>query len=280
MVNISESVKEILEEVLVGLDKDTIDYFSSLVFDGDSLNDEATIKDTLVPFIESYGLVEDGQGAILKCDELIEKLKAIGITNNNNNHFEEVHVLDKAINFNTTKLAFSETERAALDTMWGFDSIRNKRNEVIDSISDLEGVSARHERKLIKENKRLISADSEELTRLQSTLENDNDNIQISNMMLPDFSSGNNEKDIQVNNVSITFGGKLLLDNADLRLVYGRRYGLIGKNGIGKTTLLRHMAMFDIEGFPRHHRILHVKQVSSVITHTNELIYNTVLSVI
>lgn len=51
------------------------------------------------------------------------------------------------------------------------------------------------------------------------------------------------------------------MDGADIRIVYTRRYGLIGKNGVGKTTLLRHMASFDIEGFPRHHRILHVKQV-------------------
>lgn len=29
---------------------------------------------------------------------------------------------------------------------------------------------------------------------------------------------------------------------------------------IGKTTLLKHMASFDIEGFPTHHRVLHVKQ--------------------
>lgn len=55
-------------------------------------------------------------------------------------------------------------------------------------------------------------------------------------------------------------GGQLLLEGADLRLVYGRRYGLIGKNGVGKTTLLKAMARFDIEGFPRHHRVLHVKQ--------------------
>jgi ATP-binding cassette subfamily F protein 3 len=51
-----------------------------------------------------------------------------------------------------------------------------------------------------------------------------------------------------------------LLQDASLRLVHGRRYGLIGRNGIGKTTLLKHMANFDIEGFPRHHRVLHVKQ--------------------
>jgi ATPase subunit of ABC transporter with duplicated ATPase domains len=32
------------------------------------------------------------------------------------------------------------------------------------------------------------------------------------------------------------------------------------QNGVGKTTLLKHMASFEIEGFPRHHRVLHVKQ--------------------
>ena len=52
----------------------------------------------------------------------------------------------------------------------------------------------------------------------------------------------------------------MLLEGADLRIVYGRRFGLVGRNGIGKTTLLKHMANFDIEGFPKHHRILHVKQ--------------------
>jgi ATPase subunit of ABC transporter with duplicated ATPase domains len=28
-------------------------------------------------------------------------------------------------------------------------------------------------------------------------------------------------------------------EDAELRLVYGRRYGLVGPNGIGKTTLLK-----------------------------------------
>eukprot|EP00605_Chrysophyceae_sp_TOSAG23-4_P000378 GSChrysophyteH1.ASY1.ANO1.433.1 assembled CDS len=79
-------------------------------------------------------------------------------------------------------------------------------------------------------------------------------------MMLPDLSSKNREKDIQVSNFTITYGGHELLDGADLRLAYGRRYGLVGRNGIGKTTLLKHMATFDIEGFPKHHRVLHVKQ--------------------
>jgi ATP-binding cassette, subfamily F, member 3 len=86
------------------------------------------------------------------------------------------------------------------------------------------------------------------------------DNTQISAMTLPTLDGKSNEKDIHVHNFTITFGGKVLLDGADLRLVCGRRYGLVGRNGIGKTTLLKHMASFDIEGFPTHHRVLHVKQ--------------------
>lgn len=36
--------------------------------------------------------------------------------------------------------------------------------------------------------------------------------------------------------------------------------GLIGRNGTGKTTLLRHMAMHAIDGIPRNCQILHVEQ--------------------
>lgn len=47
------------------------------------------------------------------------------------------------------------------------------------------------------------------------------------------------------------FAGQELLSSADLRLAYARRYGLVGKNGIGKTTLLKHIAAFEIEGDDR-----------------------------
>jgi ATP-binding cassette, subfamily F, member 3 len=52
--------------------------------------------------------------------------------------------------------------------------------------------------------------------------------------VLPDYSSGNNEKDIHVHNFGIEIGGLVLLEGADLKLSFGRKYGLTGKNGIGK----------------------------------------------
>lgn len=53
--------------------------------------------------------------------------------------------------------------------------------------------------------------------------------------------------------VGCRFAGQELLASADLRLAYSRRYGLVGKNGIGKTTLLKHIAAFEIEGTPTLH---------------------------
>eukprot|EP00488_Nonionellina_sp_1-RS-2012_P002388 TRINITY_DN4564_c0_g1_i1.p1 TRINITY_DN4564_c0_g1~~TRINITY_DN4564_c0_g1_i1.p1 ORF type:complete len:103 (-),score=22.83 TRINITY_DN4564_c0_g1_i1:61-369(-) len=37
-------------------------------------------------------------------------------------------------------------------------------------------------------------------------------------------------------------------------------YGLVGKNGFGKTTLLRLMYHYEIEGFPTHIRMVIVNQ--------------------
>lgn len=50
---------------------------------------------------------------------------------------------------------------------------------------------------------------------------------------------GNRTQDVRIENFDVAYGDRVLLQGADLVLAFGRRYGLIGRNGLGKTTLLR-----------------------------------------
>ena len=67
-------------------------------------------------------------------------------------------------------------------------------------------------------------------------------------------------RDIDLKRVNITINGNELLTGATLRLHAGRHYGLVGRNGVGKSTLLRRMALARIDGFPDYLMVLHVKQ--------------------
>jgi ABC-type multidrug transport system fused ATPase/permease subunit len=57
-------------------------------------------------------------------------------------------------------------------------------------------------------------------------------------------------KDIFVPNCTIIVGGKTLLENAPFKLVKGKVYGLVGRNGIGKTSLINAISRGEIEKFP------------------------------
>lgn len=48
-----------------------------------------------------------------------------------------------------------------------------------------------------------------------------------------------NNKNISLKNISINISNKTLLIDTDLKISHGRKYGLIGHNGVGKSTLLR-----------------------------------------
>ncbi|KAG8195230.1 hypothetical protein JTE90_027971 [Oedothorax gibbosus] len=69
----------------------------------------------------------------------------------------------------------------------------------------------------------------------------------------------NKNMDIKIENFDIAFGDKTLLTGADLTLVYGRRYGMVGRNGIGKSTLLRMVSSGQLR-ISSHLSVLHVEQ--------------------
>merc|ERR1719310_1287363 len=68
-----------------------------------------------------------------------------------------------------------------------------------------------------------------------------------------------NSRDVKVENFGVSARGKDLLVDTNLTIVHGRRYGLCGPNGMGKSTLLRLLAKRMIP-VPEHIDVLLVEQ--------------------
>ena len=49
---------------------------------------------------------------------------------------------------------------------------------------------------------------------------------------------------------TLAYGTKILLHNAKMKLKKGKKYGLLGQNDCGKSTLMRAIADGSVDGFP------------------------------
>ncbi|ORX47451.1 P-loop containing nucleoside triphosphate hydrolase protein [Hesseltinella vesiculosa] len=65
------------------------------------------------------------------------------------------------------------------------------------------------------------------------------------------YVSQERSRDIKIDSYSLNYHGRVLIENASIELNFGRRYGLIGANGSGKSTFLQSLAGRDIE-IPEH----------------------------
>lgn len=71
---------------------------------------------------------------------------------------------------------------------------------------------------------------------------------------------GPGRQDIRLESLAVSNGGAWLIRDAKLTLAHGRRYGLVGRNGTGKTTLMRAISTGQVHGIPPHVQVLHVEQ--------------------
>lgn len=96
--------------------------------------------------------------------------------------------------------------------------------------------------------KRVMKADYE-ASRLLDEVEPTDDyeeNFMKVNPLTFESATGKS-KDIRIDGIDINFAGNRILTDASLTLTHGRRYGLVGRNGIGKSTLLRALSRRELE---------------------------------
>ncbi|KAJ4795004.1 ATP-binding cassette sub-family F member 1 [Rhynchospora pubera] len=116
-----------------------------------------------------------------------------------------------------------------------------------------------------KERKEEMKAHAAEVAR-QEALKDDRDAFSVvvggSHATADDESNNStmdNVKDIVVENFSVSARGKELFKNASVKISHGKRYGLVGPNGKGKSTLLKLLAWRKVP-VPRNIDVLLVEQ--------------------
>jgi ATP-binding cassette, subfamily F, member 2 len=60
------------------------------------------------------------------------------------------------------------------------------------------------------------------------------------------LASQDQSRDIKIEQFSLSFHGRVLIENATIELNYGQRYGLLGANGSGKSTFLATLAAREV----------------------------------
>ena len=134
------------------------------------------------------------------------------------------------------------------------DAITGRRTETRVDRKKLEKAELKIRAKL---DKRIMKANYEASRLLDEQDKYEEEFLQVNPLQL-----GNNlqkSKDIKLDGIDLFFSGNRLLTDSSLTLAYGRRYGLVGNNGVGKSTLLRALSRRELP-VPTHVTILHVEQ--------------------
>lgn len=236
----------LLKNDIDGLDEDMVAYLSGLLStqleDGESSCDEI-LEENLTPFLESLGISDEEK------DDLVQQAKgAISAketpSNNNTSSTGEAKKLKQGIvNMSSTLTGQSEEDSSLF--LWGSgEKVKANANTQIDMYHDKTSAKDRRkQRQELEKTRRDLAS--------QQQLEENSTKAGVSAMLLPTVQS--KERDVLLHNITLSLdNGTSLLEHGDLKFAYQRRYGLIGENGVGKTTLLNRIANWqDLEGFPR-----------------------------
>ncbi|KAJ3805531.1 P-loop containing nucleoside triphosphate hydrolase protein [Lentinula aff. lateritia] len=160
--------------------------------------------------------------------------------------------LDKVMDMSKTQISSTIALGEGVD----LESINKGKASKVD-VKKLEKQEAKLKAKIEKRSRRDLYEGSKLLDahRKQQTYEE----LFMKINPLEAANSRNKSKDIHLPSIDVSFGSNRILSGATLTLAHGRRYGLIGRNGVGKSTLLRHIAMREVP-IPAHITILFVEQ--------------------
>ena len=241
-----EDARAACGRLLDGLDEDIMDYIVNML-EGDEDKDE--MRDAVVQFLVSCECCPDDDAALAKCTELFA---ALGKFESN---VEPVDVSDAPLKLlsKTTTMADSDNKlfREADDSGLGGRLV--DIDEALDSRKKRKAQQEAERRATKAQYQRIVEQRAAEEAALQAA---------VTNAVTLRRTKGAYTGAIEAKPFSLPNpgGGRDLLENASFTLVRGRVYGLIGRNGKGKSTLLRALASRAVGDIPPELTVHYVHQ--------------------
>lgn len=121
-------------------------------------------------------------------------------------------------------------------------------------------------KKLIAAEKKLAQKRAERKSKIAYSPDINWDLVKRNDMIVSQSNHNapnSSDLNIKITNFEIKYATSTILENANINLSYGRRYGLVGMNGVGKSTLLLALSSGHIQ-IPSGIRIQHIEQDVSI----------------
>ena len=219
-------------------DESVLAYIEEVVENSADIESAEELQDTLLPFLDGF------QNKGVDVESFFEILfQSLSINNENEDEFQK---LDAPVH-----LASIKETKADTNDIW-ITKVEKKSNVDKNKLIKAEQkIKQKQEKKALDGATKVVPKTETSGASVSQTI---NKRDQKSEQR-----GTNKTVDIHIQSFDIAFGSKVLLENAELNLSFGRRYGLVGRNGMGKTTLLKMLSKGELK-IPSHIRIVHVEQ--------------------
>lgn len=239
---------QLIRRAVPEADEAIVEYIEGYLRENDFEEDEDAIVDFVKPILLDAG------GEEAKIDELCLHLSSLIMPRENKRGLSKLEHSVQMSQQNALSATASLTRSNA-----DLEHVSGRRVQSQVNQDKLRKAEAKIASKMLKRQEKSNMKVEYEASRLLDEQKALQEQYKMYNPILDYTTTKGKNKDIKVENFDISFAGRRILTDANLTLAFGRRYGVVGKNGIGKSTLLKAMARREI-AVPQHISLLYVEQ--------------------
>ncbi|KAJ2341433.1 ATP-binding cassette, regulator of translational elongation, partial [Coemansia sp. RSA 2671] len=243
-------IDEIIVEYVQGYLNDAA---TAIALSGEKDSSEDPIEDLIKPMLEDAA--SDEKKVATLCQQFSQMLTEVEQQANPQKR-SAISKLAAPVNMAAQLAQIDKAAKAQAGTT----DLAHAKGRTVASQVDVKKLRKAELRIAAKIEKRGVKSSRYEASKLINENPLDDDDLLMRVNPILDYTLSRDKiKDVKLEGFDISYAGKRILTNSNVHLVYGRRYGLIGRNGIGKSTLLRNIAHREL-AVPTYISILFVEQ--------------------